>query len=285
MNATDNAQVIAQQLLENLHNSTIEVPMLPEVAGRVVRLTQDPDSSAADLSRLIQSDQTLAGHVMTVANSAAYSLNANIVSLQQATARLGIRMIADIALSASINSKLFDAPGFEEHITDELKFSLLTGLWGKEIARSCRKNVEAAFLGGLLHDIGRPVVIQNAIDIAKKLATNLATEEALWIENHCQREVGIQVIEQWSMPPTVSDVARHFDDYTQAGDAKEATMMTVAGAAFASFFMAHLGKNQLTLEELAQLPVLADLNLYQDEIEALLEKAPNIMQTMEQMFQ
>ncbi len=285
MYSTDNAQIIASKLLEILDNSTIEVPMLPEVAGRVVRLTQDPDSSAADLAKLIQSDQTLAGHVMTVANSAAYSATANIVSLQQATARLGIRMIADIALSASINSKLFDAPGYEEHITDELKYSLLTGLWGKEVARTCRKNVEAAFLGGLLHDIGRPVVIQNALELAKKMDITLNRDEALWIENQCQRNVGIQVIEQWGMPPTVSNVARFFDDYAKAGDAREATMITVAGAAFASFFMEHLGKSQLTLEDLAQLPVLADLNFYQDDIEALLEKAPAILETMESMFQ
>ena len=51
----------------------IDVPMLPEVANRVMRLTQDPNAITTDLAKLVQSDQVLAGHVMRIANSALYS--------------------------------------------------------------------------------------------------------------------------------------------------------------------------------------------------------------------
>ena len=133
--------LVSEKLHSKIERNQLEVPMLPEVAGKVVRLTQDPESDASELAKLIQSDQTLAGHVMRVANSAAYSPNSSMVSLQQAITRLGMKLIAEIALGASINSTLFNTPGFEKHISYELKYSLAAGIWAKEVARSCRKNV------------------------------------------------------------------------------------------------------------------------------------------------
>ena len=97
------AQSIASHL-DSLTENQIEVPMLPDVANQVLVLSNDPDSDAAQLAKLIQSDQSLAGHVMRIANSAAYTPNASMVSLQQAVARLGMNLITEIALAASLNN-------------------------------------------------------------------------------------------------------------------------------------------------------------------------------------
>ncbi|RMF17534.1 MAG: HDOD domain-containing protein, partial [Gammaproteobacteria bacterium] len=67
--------------------------MLPEVVHKVIQITADPESGAADLVKVIQGDQALAARVMRIANSAAYSPTASIVSLQQAIARLGMLVV------------------------------------------------------------------------------------------------------------------------------------------------------------------------------------------------
>ena len=172
-------QQVAEQLRERIKTNSLDVPLLPEVARRVVDLTQTRQSDAEDLARLIQSDQGLAGHVMRIANSALYSPNGSLVSLQQAITRLGMRVIGEIALAISVNSKLFDAPGYESLLAGQRRFSLHAGLWAKEVARACRRNVEASFLAGLLHDIGRPVGIQTVLEICRtqKIAPEKATTE------------------------------------------------------------------------------------------------------------
>lgn len=111
---------VARELGEQVKKGEVVVPLLPKVANRVISLTQTEDSNAAELASLIQSDQTLAGHVIRVANSAAYSPVSSIVSLQQAITRLGMATIAEIALAATVNASLFNAPGFEaliQHLT------------------------------------------------------------------------------------------------------------------------------------------------------------------------
>ncbi|TVZ37939.1 HD-like signal output (HDOD) protein [Alteromonadaceae bacterium 2753L.S.0a.02] len=265
-----------------IRSNQIDVPMLPEVAGRVVRLTQDPKSDAMQLAKLIQSDQILAGHVMRVANSALYSPNATLISLQQAIARLGMKLISEIALAASINSSLFNAPGFESHIQYEIRYSLLAGLWAKEIARACRRNVEAAFLTGLLHDIGRPVATQTIISVAKDIKFTIDKRSLISLEDKYQRAIGVKVVEQWEMPQIVIEVVRHFDDYQNAGDAIKPTMIARAGAEFADHFMCEQGQEGcLTRDQLVVQPVLADLDLYQDEILEILEKEPAVQSAME----
>ena len=280
----NNYDKIRALLAKTIKENKLDIPMLPETAGKVVQLTQDSESDASQLSSLIQSDQTLAAHVMRVANSAAYSPNANMVSLQQAIARLGMQLISEIALAASINSEMFNAPGFEDHINYELKYSLASGLWAKEVARACRKNVEAAFLAGLLHDIGRPVAIQCATKFCKKLNISLTREETLSLEQEFQRLIGIRVVQQWEMPTSVINVVSYFDQYEKPHSGQQQTMSVVGGAQIASHFMCEEGDDScMTREELLAHSVFPDLNLYEDDTIAILEKEEQIKAAMEAM--
>lgn len=289
-NTSAQCQHVSTQLKILIEKNHIDVPILPEVAGKAVRLTQDSESTSSELAKLIQSDQTLAGHVMRVANSAAYSPNASILTLQQAITRLGMKMIAEIALAASINSSLFDTPGFENYIECKLKFSLATALWAKEVARACRHNVEAAFLAGLLHDIGRPVAIQDALIIARKAQITLTKEELFILEDTFQRPIGIRVIELWKMPSSVQSAVKYFDNYSAAHPSQNQTLSIVAGSLFARHFTNASEENQeseegniLSRDDLFNHPVFSALNLYPDELEKLIEKIDNIRAAMEAM--
>jgi len=207
-----------------------------------------------------------------------------MVSLQQAIARLGMRLISEIALAASINSSLFNAPGYESHIASELKYALATALWAKEIARASRRNVEAAFIAGLLHDIGRPVAVQAIVKTSKELNITLTPEELIGLERQFQRQFGINVVEQWDMPNSVVNAVRFFDDYKQPHDSTMVTMIVVAGAKFVSHFMCEPGVMVcLTLDELKAQTVLGDLDLYPDDVEALTAKEPIVVAAMEAM--
>jgi len=276
---------ITTQLERRIAGDMLDVPMLPEVASKVVRLTQSPDSEAADLAKLIQSDPVLAGKVMRTANSALYSPNNSMVSLQQAITRLGMRLIAEIALSASINTCLFNTPGFERHIACHMKHSVAAGLWAKEVARACRKNVEAAFLAGLLHDIGRPVAVQSILEICRQLDYTISRDDVLASENHYQQRIGMRVVEKWEMPESVCHSVKFFHNYKTQHHAQPQTMLVVAGALIASHFVCEEGDNTrcITTEELKDHEVFADLNLYPDNINDILEKEEWVNQTLKTM--
>ena len=92
------------------------LPILPKVAVLVLALTQDESSDMGQLSNLIQSDQALATRILKIANSPAYRPVTTITSLNQAVARMGMNQITEMALAASIGTKVFKVKGYEDII-------------------------------------------------------------------------------------------------------------------------------------------------------------------------
>ena len=149
----------------------LELPFLPTTATQVLGACNEGSCDARELSELIQTDQSLAGHVLRIANSAAYAPLEPIVSLQQATSRLGMQTMCEIALAVSMKGRVFKVPGYQTKVRAMWVHSAMAGCYAKEIARKIRHNVEGAFLCGLLHDVGKPVVMQGFLDILKDMTT------------------------------------------------------------------------------------------------------------------
>jgi HD-like signal output (HDOD) protein len=274
-------QQIAGLLASKIALEQIDVPMLPEVANKALRLTQDPDSTAAAMANLIQSDQSLAGHVMRIANSVAYTPLANLVSLQQAVARLGMGVMSEIALSASVGAKLFNTPGYEPYIAQQWQHALATGLWAKEIARTTRSNVEVAFLAGLLHSIGRPAVLQTILDLINLHEIPLLEEDVMALESQYEHEASKMVINSWEMPSLVTAAVAHYPDYEKAPIAATQAAQINIAIQYATHM---LHPDQVEEVDLLSSPALSILNIYQDEAEALLAKSESVAEKCQELL-
>jgi HD-like signal output (HDOD) protein len=256
----------------------VPVPLLPQIASQVLQLAGDPNSDAAKLSALIHRDPSLAGQVLKVANSPAYQPRMPIVSLQQAVARLGQQTLTEIALAASLGSGVFKVPGFEMELRAMWRFAVATSAWAKEVARARKLNVESAFLCGLLHDMGRPVVLQLALGEAKRLEANPATQavraEILATAEAHGAAVVVKVAESWKLPEAVRGGIAHFRRPEQAGGfVKEAAITAAARYLAEDLLTPPGGAPEVPSEAPPVHPAFGLLNLYRDEVEALRKKA------------
>lgn len=282
---SETGQKMAALLSELLANKSFDVPMLPDVASRVLALSNDPDSDAAQLAKLIQGDQGLSAHVMRIANSAAYTPNASMVSLQQAIARLGMALITEIALAASINSKMFKAPQFDKRLSGIWDHALATAHWGKEVARISKKNVEASFLCGLLHSIGRPVVLQAISEKLSADGESIDEAEALALEEHFHIPFGAVIVENWKMPVIVQESVQYYQHYQDAKTHKDQAMVVHAADKLAQDTLSCREHGECQIEGVLDDDVFAALNLYADEIETLKEQTDKVVAGMEAMRQ
>lgn len=270
---------LGKLIMQKLRKGDVEVPIFPSIATQVMQLANTPESGAGELAALIQTDPMLAGHVMRVANSPLYTPNASMVSLQQAIARLGMTIICEISLTVALNSKLFNAPGYEQRLSDISLRGVCTALWAKEIARQAQVNVEAAFLCGLLHNIGRAAFLQVFADTvsASGVKTDEAYERAL--EDTLQSTFGKEISEIWEMPEVVCATAGCDSEYAKPLEDGHKYQQQVATVHAASIF-ADMSLNDSEPESLFEDGALKDLNLYQDQIEALLAKSEFIVATV-----
>jgi len=267
-----------------VEDKRVDVPMLPEVASQVLSLSNDPDSDAAQLAKLIQSDQALAGHVMRIANSAAYTPNASMISLQQAIARLGLSLITDIAIAASLNTKLFKAPKFSKRIAEIWAHAVCTAVWGKEVARISQRNVEASFLCGLLHSIGRPAILQVIHDVTTKLDQEIELEEAYYLEERFHVAFGAVIVQKWGMPIIVQESVQFYQQYQQANSTSEQAMVVNGASKLARGMQTPDGAElENDLEQITEDQVFADLNLYEDDLARLIELKDRVKASMEAM--
>ena len=153
------------ELERRLSEGELDLPLLPTAAIEVGRLAADENPDLRRLADLIKRDQALATHLLRVVNSPLYASRSPIVSLQQAVTRLGAGKIREVALLIAFRVGVVQARGFEIDVKNVFSHATAAALFAQEIARATRRNVEDAFLSGLLHDVGRPVLLAAAASV------------------------------------------------------------------------------------------------------------------------
>ena len=215
---------LAATLAERIESGGLELPVLPDSAAQIVSQTSSANCDFKVVAELIRKDQAMATHLLRIANSPLYRPRTQIVSLQHALSRLGTSAVREIALLISVKTRTFQAEGFGAEVKVLFRHSLGTAVFAQEIARMRRWNVDEGFLCGLLHDIGRPVLLQTLVDLSKefRLTPDKAAMEAAATLHHAR--VGHQLVRAWSLPETVATtILRHHD---VSGDVARATMLT-----------------------------------------------------------
>ena len=89
--------MISQQIMRKLL-AVEEFPTLPEVMDRILGVTEDEDSSAEQLTDVIERDHVIAVRVLRVANSAFYGHRHPIDSFRSAVVVLGFKSVRLLAL-------------------------------------------------------------------------------------------------------------------------------------------------------------------------------------------
>jgi len=278
-----NVVPLREMLESRLDDGEIKLPVLPVVATQVIAMANNDDIDLSDLSQLIHKDQALAGHVLRIANSVLFAGNTAIVSLQQAIARLGVNMIGEMATVISIQGQVFKAKGFGKEIDQVWKHALLSGFYGKEIARAMRKNVEAQFLCGLLHTIGKPILFQTISDIQEEKGLIPQNEANIpQLIDLLHPRTGQLACEKWKLPRQVQACCSFYLNRDKTSEFQDSVAMTYLGSRLAEWC---LDGSELSIDTLRQEPVFTELNFYPDEVDALLEKRETVLNLMETMVQ
>lgn len=278
--AATQLEQLEQALVQKIKTGDIELPLLPQAASQVMALASDPSADAAKLSALIHQDQALAAHVLRIANSPAYMPRSPVVSLQHAVAMLGITLLSEIAFTASLKSGAFKIPGYEEDVKQLWRHSLASGAFAKEVARMRRVNVESAYLCGLLHAIGKPVILRTATTLASQ--QRIALEKPMlvgWIDGY-HFEVGALIAEKWGLPKQVAVAIQYYREYDHATEFRQECLLTCVADRLASHL---LTPDEMPEETLRDHSVFTELNLYPKDIDQLMTMKDRVLTVVNAM--
>jgi HD-like signal output (HDOD) protein len=187
--------------------SIIQLPPLSSVSMEVVELVDNPKTSAAQLGKVISTDQALTAKVLKIANSPFYGYPRKISTIDFAIIVLGFDALKEIVVSISLmnalqrkDDKYFNPKVFWDH-------SIATGVIARRLARDLGYRVSGeVFVAGLLHDMGISVLHRYFSNEFKRIVevvrdselTFLESEESILGVTHAQ--VGGWLAERWNLP-------------------------------------------------------------------------------------
>lgn len=223
---------IDRNALNALAGRVDELPLLPQVLVKIMQLDKEANDYFEQFEALAKEDPPFAVRVVALANSAASAPVSPITSIKESIIRMGAGTIGSLVASLSVQ-RVFVPTG-----------SAQIGLWRHAVEAAVATSQIAqmvpalkldpshAYLAGLLHDIGRFVMLEHAEPNLQKVdETHWANPEELIQADmetfkFTHSELGYLACKKWGLPDILADVVRrHHDELVQ--DPKHSVMAGV----------------------------------------------------------
>ncbi|MFD2366777.1 HDOD domain-containing protein [Pseudoduganella sp. GCM10020061] len=205
-------------LPEQLAGAMDDLPSLPVVVMELLNSIEQEDVDIAVLAKKVSHDQALTAKTLRLANSSAFGLQLKVTTIQQAITYLGFQATRNLITAAALTGCFaenrcagFDHKAFWRH-------SIATAACARILARQMRLNQDIAFTAGLLHDIGRLVLVSSfpdkyaqAIEYRKRTdCTLLEAERAVLGADHMT--AGAALARHWNFSETMTlPIALHHE--------------------------------------------------------------------------
>jgi putative nucleotidyltransferase with HDIG domain len=265
-----------------LRADALVLPMLPALAHRVIEMVGNPDLSIHTLAGLVAKDQVLAARVLGLANSAYSCPTQPITSVTEAIVRLGINAVRNVVVAVSFTSRLQDPAVYAQRGKPMVDHALGTAYVARLVAEPVGADVEEAFLCGLLHDIGKLVILKRAHEYRRHHPGALSDGEVdLALARH-HPLAGTLVVDKWKLPESLSAPIRFHHDYMAA----PADALHDAAVAYLANRLSHRygfgcePENANLLED----PVCALLDIDAAWLEATDVRAPGLFEVARQIL-
>lgn len=201
-------------LLETLRGIT-HIPALPTVFAQVQALLSAPEPSIDEVSRAIETDPAITMRVLRLANSAYFGFAQTVKTIKHAISLLGFRTVQNTVVAIST----FEALG---HGTESAGLDK-TGLWQHavgcgEMATCLTRKLHLpegdAFVGGLLHDVGKIVLDTFFAEFYPAVLDTVRLRDMPLVEAEqavlglTHAEVGAQLATMWDLPAELTTIIR-----------------------------------------------------------------------------
>ncbi len=205
-------------IAERLAKVSGDLPAMPAVVLRVLEMAQDPETTVDDLQRVIAVDPGLTTRILRVANSAYYCRAREIYSLDHAILTLGFRTVLSLALASSTKAVFEQCGEISNRVRRTLwDHSISTAFVASDLGRLAPIEVdtELCFIGGLLHDIGKLVIVRHFPTQFARIQAEAGEESASALQAEGEilgfqhDALGAHLASEWELPDSLVRVIRH----------------------------------------------------------------------------
>jgi HD-like signal output (HDOD) protein len=191
-------------------DSITKLPVLPQVAMKITERMQSPTATVQEVAGLIKTDIGLTTKILRLANSSYYSVPGGVNDVTKALQYLGFTTISQIVLTTSVFG-VFKSTGVPQFPLSQFWLhSFAVGLLCEISARTLQlKTAPDAFVSGLMHDMGKLILLEMAPDQLLKIVKHAEekhisfyqSEVELGVPTHVQ--LALELGRHWKLPTVV----------------------------------------------------------------------------------
>ncbi|MEM7516573.1 MAG: HDOD domain-containing protein [Planctomycetota bacterium] len=221
-------RALIAQIGKKVDSGKLELPQLPSTSSAVIAMSNDPKAEIGDIVELIRSDPTLSTDLLKTANSAAYSGQAQIETIRDAVARLGMRRLRSLIFAASMRSVMKGPKVIMDYASELWRQSNSVAAISRNIASMVGLDGEKTFLVGLLHDVGKIPVLRMLCDEARQRG-DMDPMIVGTAFHRFHEKAGQAMAEAWNLSDELCAVAGcHHDFESNEGFAQTAALVNLA---------------------------------------------------------
>lgn len=188
------------------------LPTMSPILVQLLDLCQRDDMNLPDLSALIGRDAGMVAQIFALSTSAAFHGRTRPATLDQCLSLLGMNSIKTLVINGSVMQVFNRLVDWQEVDLGEFwEHSLRTALIARDLARRMHyPNQDEAYLGGLVHDIGRLALLATVPEDYQRLFREYQDGESLCAAEHAafgltHVEVGAWMVEKWQLDSFLGD--------------------------------------------------------------------------------
>ncbi len=198
---------VMAEVLRSVPAAIARLPVLPEVPRRVISLAHDPITSMRDMAAVINEDAGFSLRILGQANSAAASPVSPITEVAQACSHLGLKTIvraAETEMAAALYQHT--PPALREQSQRLWRHNVVAAYCADSLGRSAAlAEGSSAFLAGLVHDVGKLILMQLVFEEHRGRVGRLSEDPMLLhkVLDQFGPWTGAQVLQYWKLPADV----------------------------------------------------------------------------------
>lgn len=201
------------------------LPVLPEIAQKVIALADADRPNIAELADLIQKDASITANILKLINSGYYSLRREIADIRQAVVLLGLQQVRNLVVTMVSVNHFEEPPGSPLRLADFWDHSLGVATIAQSLANRF-KFADAAnlYLAALLHDIGKVIIQCHYPNDMSRITDYMEQHHCSMFqaENHIlgfsHAEIGGVLARNWQLPPSVCEAIAFHHQCHKADD-------------------------------------------------------------------
>jgi putative nucleotidyltransferase with HDIG domain len=225
-----------QQMINKIDRIS-DLPTLPTVAMEINRLLQDVNAPIEKLVDMLEKDQSMVLKILRLVNSSFYGFRSKISNLRHAVTLMGYSTVQHAVVTVAVIDSLkteTTLKGFD--ITSFWTHSLSVGVMCRHLAAQTKLTVpNEAFTAGLIHDIGKVVLVSHFPEVFVDLMETVAKDEITFYaaekagDTYPHNLIGSNLARRWMLPqPLDLAIRHHHGDIAQNMDGTFAGLVAIA---------------------------------------------------------